>query len=488
MPTPKNTKSKPDLRNRAYALDALRGAAILMMIFSGIIPFGRLPSWMYHAQVPPPSHVWNGNLPGITWVDLVFPFFLFSMGAAIPLALAKRVEQGTQWWKLVYQILIRGALLGGFAVYIRHVRPYTMNAHPDKTTWLLSLLGFALLFPVFVRLPDTWDRLSKFMVKVIGWIGAVALLLYVSFPGKSLLAIRYPDLHRMAQQNDIIIILLANMAVFGSLIWLVTRENLLLRLGFMGVMMAIRLSTPVHGWVGVLGAKSPIPWLYQLGYLQYLHIVIPGTIVGDIVLRWLRRPDAESEKRNWPALRLVGTVLLMLSIAVVMIIGLKERWLWQTTVAGFVMCGLGWLLMRNPVTSTEKLLKDLFAWGTYWLLLGLIFEPHGGGIKKDSATMSYYFVSSGLAIFLLIGFTIVIDILRKRRWLWLLIDNGQNPMVAYAGAGNPIHPILALTGLGAVIEAHTHGPWPGVARGALITLLIALSVSLFTRLKVYWRT
>jgi predicted acyltransferase len=481
--------TKGDTRNRAYALDALRGIAILMMIFSGVIPFGVLPSWMYHAQTPPPSHVWNGNLPGITWVDLVFPFFLFSMGAAIPLALAKRVEQGTHWWKLVYQILVRGALLGGFAVYIQHIRPYTISSEPTKTTWLLSLLGFALLFPVLIRLPDSWDRLSKFMVKAVGWIGAVVLLLYVCYPHKSLLALRYADLRAIPYQGtDIIIILLANMAVFGSLIWLITRENLFLRLGFMGIMMAIRLSAPAHGWVEVLDGKSPIPWLYQLGYLQYLHIVIPGTIVGDIVLRWMCAQDAEPGKRNWPALRLAGTVLLMLSTAVVMVIGLKERWLWQTTVAGFGMCGLGWLLMRNPVTSTEKLLKDLFSWGAFWLVLGLIFEPYEGGIKKDDATMSYYFVTSGLAIFMLIAFTIVIDIFRKRRWLQLLIDNGQNPMVAYAGEGNLILPILALTGLGAVIEAHTQGPWPGVARGALITLLIALSVSLCTRLKVYWRT
>ena len=53
---------------RAYALDALRGLAILGMLLSGQLPFGEfsLPSWMYHAQVPPPDHVWNGNLPGIT--------------------------------------------------------------------------------------------------------------------------------------------------------------------------------------------------------------------------------------------------------------------------------------------------------------------------------------------------------------------------------------------------------------------------------------
>ena len=75
-------------QKRAFALDALRGFAILTMALSGYIPWGVLPSWMYHAQVPPPAHKFNPTIPGITWVDLVFPFFLFAMGAAIPRARA----------------------------------------------------------------------------------------------------------------------------------------------------------------------------------------------------------------------------------------------------------------------------------------------------------------------------------------------------------------------------------------------------------------
>ena len=80
-------------KNRFDALDALRGIAILAMLLSSEMPFGAnsLPAWMYHAQVPPPEHQFIPN-PGITWVDLVFPFFLFSMGAAFPLAMRKRLD------------------------------------------------------------------------------------------------------------------------------------------------------------------------------------------------------------------------------------------------------------------------------------------------------------------------------------------------------------------------------------------------------------
>src|SRR5580698_1707486 len=113
------------VNGRLYALDALRGLAMLAMLLSGQLPFGAndLPSWMYHAQEPPPAHEWIGTLPGITWVDLVFPFFLFSMGAAFPLALSKRMENNAPPWKLSWFILERGFLLGFFALFVMAIRP-----------------------------------------------------------------------------------------------------------------------------------------------------------------------------------------------------------------------------------------------------------------------------------------------------------------------------------------------------------------------------
>lgn len=93
---------------RAYALDALRGFAILAMVLSGTIRYKILPAWMYHAQEPPPTHTFNPNLPGLTWVDTVFPIFLFCMGAAIPLALSSRLAKGFTTKQVIVYILKRG--------------------------------------------------------------------------------------------------------------------------------------------------------------------------------------------------------------------------------------------------------------------------------------------------------------------------------------------------------------------------------------------
>src|SRR5580692_7558640 len=145
----------PATQNRAYALDALRGLAILAMLLSSLLPedSNALPAWMYHAQVGPPNFQWNGDLPGISWVDLVFPFFLFSMGAAFPLALSRRMDKGASSWKLFLFVLERGFLLGFFALFVMAIRPYVLSHHSTIPVNLFALLCFFILFPILTRLP-----------------------------------------------------------------------------------------------------------------------------------------------------------------------------------------------------------------------------------------------------------------------------------------------------------------------------------------------
>lgn len=470
--------SSPAQAARALSLDALRGLAILMMVMSGEVPERALPAWMYHAQTPPPTHHFAPHVAGLTWVDLVFPFFLFAMGAAIPLALARRIEQGISWWRLVGRVLWRGFLLGFFALYIAHVRPWDISESPTAATWLLALAAFALLFPLLARLPSRWPRWLHLAVRAAGWVGVAALLSRLRYPDGSGFSV---------ERSDIIIVLLTNTMIAGSLLWLVSRDRLLLRLGFMGMLMALRVSSSEGGWVGWLDSHSPLPWMFQLGYLQDLFIVLPGTIVGDLVLSWMRSGE-EEERRSWPCARLAGLAAVGPVVLVAMLVCLQARWEWQAAVAAAVLCAVACWLAARPVTETEKLLKRLLLWGTYWLLLGLVFEAYEGGIKKDPATMSYYFVTAGLAIFLLCAFTIAIDLWRQRRLFGLLIANGQNPMIAYTAGENFVAPILAMAGVAGLAESLTPSPWLGVLRGAAFTLIVAVAVSGFTRLKVFWRT
>jgi hypothetical protein len=234
-----------------------------------------------------------------------------------------------------------------------------------------------------------------------------------------------------------------------------------------------------------------VPWIYKLYYLQYLCIVIPGTIAGDLAFKWARHSNAAPEagaNQAWPKWRMAVICVLMFLFVLVLLAGLKERWLVSCTLITFALCGLGYWLMSGPKNEIEQLYRKLFCWAIYWLALGLFFEPYEGGIKKDKATMSYYFVTSGLAICVLIGLSIIVDVFKRRRWLQLLIDNGQNPMIAYAGINNFITPLLALTGVDWLLTKFAVTPWLGFGMGLIITLLMAITVSFLTRRKIFWRT
>ena len=480
---------------RADALDALRGFAILAMVFSGTIRYKILPAWMYHAQEPPPTHAFNSQIAGLTWVDVVFPLFLFAMGAAIPLALSRRIAQGWNITRVILYILKRGLMLAAFAIILQHLRPYTINNNPTTATWYLAFFGFLLLFLMF----GSWSILGKWSkygvwLNIGGFIAAIALISQLQYAGKGFLL----------ERSDPILMVLANMAVFGSIAWLFTRSNLLLRLGLLGYLIAFQLSASIDGWVKNLWTASSIPilgynfkfaWIFQFYYLKYLFIVIPGTIVGELILNWLQKSNTSEEISETQQIlgsryrqRLWLIILSMLMICLVLLVGLQARWVWQTTLVSLAICAASWLLFTHPENDIDNLLKQFYQWGVYWLLLGLFFEPFQGGIHKDPSTYSYYFITTAIAIFFLIIFTILIDIFGRKKWLRLLIDNGQNPMIAYVAFANLLWPILQLTGIEDLIIANTTTPVMGVIKGIVYTLPIALFTSFCTRIKLFWKT
>ena len=472
------------LKKRADALDALRGFAILMMVFSGLIPRdGTFPAWMYHAQTAPPTYIFNPNLPGLTWVDLVFPIFLFSLGASIPLALSRLLSKGWLYISIFLLVLKRGFFLGTFAIVIQHFRPHIINSleeNPEK--WWMALCGFFILFLMYSRFPEFIPNFLRQFITIVGWILCVVILSRLEYPDGSKFSL---------ERSDIILIVLTNMVFCGSIIWLFTKSNWWLRLGLLGILLGLRFSASDEGWVREFWFASPLPWIFRWDYLKYLFVVIPGTVVGDLILKWLKNSEInnhDSIEETWTISRFLIIAVLMLSIDLVLLIGLQSRLVLQTTLMSVILCSFGWLLFKQPNNQMENLLNKLYSWGFYWLTLGLAFEPFQGGIKKDSATLSYFFVSTAMSIFLLIMLIIVRDYFQQKKVLGLLIDNGQNPMIAYVAFGNLILPILKLTGWNEKIAGVSQTSWGGFWVGVIYTLIVALVVTIFSRLKVFWRT
>ncbi len=481
--------AKPS-KHRAVALDVLRGLAVLMMVFSGQVPYDKpLPAWLFHAQEPPTYdqnhlivHVFDPTHAGLTYVDLVFPIFLFCLGAAIPLSLTNKLEQGMTRRQAILGGLWRLMQLSWFAVYIGNIRPVNLHVVPNLTTWMVAFVGCLLMYPMFMRLPAAWDNNRKLLVRLVGYGGG--LLLLAALDSSKF----YPkhlgfELFRV----DVIIVALGDMAFFGTLIWVLTRRSLFARLGVLTFLLAIRLGASQPGWLQEVWTFAPknTGFVFAFDYLKYLFLVVPGTVAGDLIQEWITKNDAIGAASK-P--RLLLFIALTTLLVVGLLYGYESRLLYQTSLFSAV-CSLGLSrLMSKPSDSLDRLCRTLTHWGIYWLMLGVLLQPFEGGIKKDPSTLCYYFLTAGIAYLLLTSFLILTDVFKTRRPLSLLAYSGQNPMIAYVSMANFILPVLAITHLLPALNSLCYRPWERVLLAALETLLLAYLVSLATKKGIYWRT
>jgi predicted acyltransferase len=459
--------------NRNQTLDALRGFAILTMILSGSIAFGgALPAWMYHAQVPPPLHKFDASIPGITWVDLVFPFFLFSMGAAIPLSLQKKVQQATQFWEIALLALRRFILLVFFALFFQHMKAVVINAHPGVKEYLLSILAFVLIFFQFYKPPQP----AKYFLILKITAFAIALLLLIALPfnnGQGFLFAK----------SDIIIIVLGNMAFFGTIAWWCTRNYPWLRVSILPFIMAVFIGAKEAGsWNEALFQFSPLPWMYKFYYLKYLFIIIPGTFAGEWILQNNKNGNT---LKTGSSLFVAGFLAaLLVIINVVLLFGRHLQ------LNLFITMGLlGTIVfIVQKYTPGNLFMKRMVTAGGMLLLLGLFFESYEGGIKKDPSTYSYYFVTSGLAFFMLVFFDAIKDKGIGKQVVGYLSLNGQNPMIAYVAGSLLLTPLLFLTQAQGWLNELNGSPLTGFLKGVIFTGLVSLITVFCTRRKWFWKT
>src|SRR6266511_4376032 len=91
---------------RLVSLDVFRGLTVAAMVL-----VNNPGTW--RAVYAPLRHAeWHGWTP----TDLVFPFFLFIVGVAIPLGLGRRLEEGASRGGLALRILRRSAVIFAAAI------------------------------------------------------------------------------------------------------------------------------------------------------------------------------------------------------------------------------------------------------------------------------------------------------------------------------------------------------------------------------------
>jgi predicted acyltransferase len=127
------------LAERVLAIDAFRGLTILVMIFVNTLSGVRgMPAWAEHMPA---------DVDGMTFVDVVFPAFLFIVGMSIPFALAQREAKGDTPLQVWQHIGMRALGLIVLGVFMVNAEDGYNEAAMDMSIYLWSLLfyGCALL-------------------------------------------------------------------------------------------------------------------------------------------------------------------------------------------------------------------------------------------------------------------------------------------------------------------------------------------------------
>lgn len=462
---------------RNYSIDLLRGLAIIGMVLAAVIPWtADFPGWMYHAQVGPPDFKFNPQNPGITWVDLVFPFFLFAMGAAFPLALRGKLA-AQQYMLIGTGLLRRGILLVFFAITLAYLTPDNLTG-AKWVNYLTSLTTFFAFFLVFMRFEGS--KAKRYGLQAVGFLLIAGLIYYHSV----VLGNTFDK-----SRSNIIILVLANMAVFGSVIWLFTAENFMLRVAFMVAFMGIWFTKDIAGsWTSLVWNFHPdIKWFYNFSFLKYLCIVLPGSILGDLLLKNKDITNLAFSNKEQAKVRLLA--LMSLAFVVFHVVTLYMRTL-EFNLVGHALFGLLFLLFfRKNKLGQFGFYKILVGWGFAFVSLALFFEPLDGGIKKDPSSFSYWFLTSGLAFV----FYIVCDYLTKsfpgNSVLSAVVKNGQNPMLAYCVSSFCIIPVLGLLHILPLFDSlSAMHPYLGLVRAMVFITLMVLITNFATNKKWFWRS
>ncbi|GAA5500359.1 hypothetical protein Dxin01_00079 [Deinococcus xinjiangensis] len=102
---------------RLTALDAWRGATVLLMLLVNNIALGEYT----------PTQLQHAHFGGITLTDMVFPWFLFCAGAALPYSQAAMGRAGVTGWALYRRLLTRAALLYLMGAFVTSVTQHTLT-------------------------------------------------------------------------------------------------------------------------------------------------------------------------------------------------------------------------------------------------------------------------------------------------------------------------------------------------------------------------
>lgn len=348
------------VRERLISLDVFRGLTILLMtIVNNPGDWGNVYPPLLHAH-------WNGCTP----TDLVFPFFIFIMGVAVPLAMPEKTYDETKFNKILIRSL-RMLCLGIFFNFFGKIQLFGLEGIPLLIGRLIITfaVGYALMGNFSTRLKNIFA------------FSILAIYLILAYGGfENYQDVRLPGvLQRIAVVYFVI-----------SLLYLKTSRKTqiltgaIILLGYWAVMTLIPV--PGFGEANLEKGTNLAAW------------------VDSIILKG----HMYHETNTWDPEGILSTV--------------------PSIVNGIIGLFIGQILLFS-VTKIQKA-QRMGMIGTSLIFFGLIWDlvfP----INKSIWTSSYVLYTTGLATVCLTALYYIIDIKEYKKGFKLFIIWGVNPMIVF---------------------------------------------------------
>ncbi len=310
---------------RDLSLDAFRGLVVALMIFvnntSGV---SAIADWHKHAP---------GDIDGMTYPDLVFPWFLFAMGVAIPMALGKKISQGTGGLALAGSAVLRGLSLLTLGIFFVNMENgYAGTVLPQSLWMLLFVLA------VYVA----WGRQSTRGAKIAAWVvllGLAAVFRHKSESGEVLWLRTY---------WWGILGLIGWVYLAAALVWAWARDSR----PKLGVALAILVLLYEAERVGAL-AWPAIPFFPGAWIGSHGAIAVAGMICGS----WMKE-DARQATR-----KIFGLGLILMAVAYTLRPWEGFSKIQGTAAWGLVCAGLGaFVLVACQLAWRRGIAKPVLEW------------------------------------------------------------------------------------------------------------------------------
>ncbi|MEZ5043092.1 MAG: DUF5009 domain-containing protein [Saprospiraceae bacterium] len=375
------------MKQRLLSLDVFRGMTIALMIL-----VNNPGSWS--TVYPPLLHAdWHGVTP----TDWVFPFFLFIVGVAIPLALGKRKERGDAHAAIIKKILGRVAIIFGLGLFLAAYPKFGISDEQSGIRSIHYVILALFMVAVFVR-EAMEDNVAVRKVAGIVALAGIAGMVIIGFMAYDFSRLRIPGvLQRIA-------------LVYGACGILYLKAN-----------------WRTQAWVGV--------GLLLLYWFLMMVVPVPGigpanlepeTNLGAWFDNLILKGHMYSQTKVWDPEGFLSTLPAIVTGIIGMLTGT-------------------WLKTEH---DHYKKVAGLLAVGVILLALANVWDLNFP-INKKIWTSSYVLYTGGVAMLILGVIYWLADIQGYQKWTRPFVIYGTNALFVYVMSGLVVKTLIAIKWVGA---------------------------------------